>query len=103
MFVSASATLTAGAAGRYATALFEIAKDAGIIAAVEADLDSLQGALNESADLQSVMASPIYSRDEQAAVLAAITKKMGLGPEVSNTVALMAANRRLFVLQSACR
>ncbi len=95
VFVSASATLTAGAAGRYATALFEIAKDAGNIAAVEADLDQLQNALNDSADLQSVMASPIISRDDQGAVLAAITKKLGLGSIVSNTVALMAANRRL--------
>ncbi len=96
--MSASATLTAGAAGRYATALFEIAKDAGNIAAVESDLDQLQAAINESSDLQAVLASPIYSRDEQAGVLAAITKKMGLGSVVSNTVALMAANRRLFVL-----
>ncbi len=98
VFVSASATLTAGAAGRYATALFEIAKDAGNIAAIEADLDSLQSAIDSSSDLQAVMASPIYSREEQGAVLAAITKKMGLGSVVSNTVALMAANRRLFVL-----
>ena len=96
--MSASANLTAGAAGRYATALFEIAKEAGNIAAVEADLDSLETALADSADLKGLISSPIHSREDQAKVLAAIAAKMGLGSEVSNTVALMAANRRLFVL-----
>ena len=96
--MSASATLTAGAAGRYATALFEIAKDADTVAAVEADLDSLQTALDDSADLQGLISSPIHSRDSQAGVLATICAKMELGSMVSNTVALLAANRRLFVL-----
>ncbi len=97
--MSATASITAGASGRYAIALFEIAKEAGNLAAIEADLDSLQGALTASADLQSLTVSPLLSRDEQGKALRALTDKMGLGAEVSNTVALMAANRRLFVLE----
>ncbi len=98
VFVSATASITAGASGRYAIALFEIAKEAGKLAAVEADLDSLQGALDESADLRDLISSPLLSRDEQGKALRALTDKMGLGAEVANTVALMAENRRLFVL-----
>ncbi len=96
--MSATASITAGASGRYAIALFQIAKEAKALAAIEADLDSLQGALNDSADLRDVTASPLLSREVQGKALRALTDKMALGAEVSNTVALMAANRRLFVL-----
>jgi len=99
VFVSATASITAGASGRYAIALFEIAKEANNLAAVEADLDQLQAALNESADLRDVTSSPLLSREVQGKALRALTDKMGLGAEVSNTVALMAAKHRLFVLE----
>ncbi len=95
MFVSATASITAGAAGRYATALFEIAREGKKLPAIEADLDSLASALNDSADLRDLIASPIYSREAQAGVMAAVAKKMGLGAEVSNTLSVLAGNRRL--------
>ncbi len=96
--VASSAFLTSGAAGRYATALFEIARDDGKLDKVEEDVTALEAALADSDDLTAMIHSPIPSRAEQGAAMAAIAAKMGLGPEVSNTVALMAANRRLFVL-----
>jgi len=96
--VSATASITAGASGRYAIALFEIAKEAKNLAAIEADLDSLQAALDESADLRDLTTSPLLSREEQGKAMRALTDKMELGSEASNTVALMAENRRLFVL-----
>ncbi len=96
--MSATASITAGASGRYAIALFEIAKEAKNLAAVEADLDSLQAALDESADLRALTTSPLLSREEQGRAMRALTDKMELGPEAANTVALMAENRRLYVL-----
>ena len=96
--MSATASITAGASGRYAIALFEIAKEAKNLAAIEADLDSLQAALDESADLRDLTTSPLLSREEQGKAMRALTDKMELGSEASNTVALMAENRRLFVL-----
>jgi F-type H+-transporting ATPase subunit delta len=98
VFVSATASITAGASGRYAIALFEIAKEAKTLAAIEADLDSLQAALDESADLRDVISSPLLSREEQGKAMRALTDKMALGAEAANTVALMAENRRLYVL-----
>jgi F-type H+-transporting ATPase subunit delta len=98
VFVSATASITAGASGRYAIALFEIAKEAKNMAAVEADLDSLQAALDSSADLRDVISSPLLSREEQGKAMRALTDKMALGAEAANTVALMAENRRLYVL-----
>ena len=98
VFVSATASITAGASGRYAIALFEIAREANKLAAVESDLDSLQAALDESAELRDVISSPLLSREEQGKAMRALTDKMGLGAEVANTVALMAENRRLNTL-----
>lgn len=97
--MSSSASLTSGVAGRYATALFELAKEADSIEKVEADLQDLEDALSASPELRSLIASPIYSREQQGMVLRSIVEKMGIGFEVGNTVGLMAKNRRLFVLK----
>lgn len=96
--MSSSASLTAGVAGRYATALFELAREGKAIDRLEKDIDALGAALKESEDLRDLISSPIYTRADQAAALKTISAKMGLGPEVSNTLGVMAANRRLFVL-----
>ncbi|QDL91983.1 F0F1 ATP synthase subunit delta [Paroceanicella profunda] len=98
MTVSASATLVSGAAGRYATALFELATEANAVSLIEADLAALQAALDDSSDLRDVIKSPVYSREDQARAMAALAQKMELGVYVTSTVQLMAANRRLFVL-----
>lgn len=95
--MSSSASLTSGVAGRYATALFEIAKDAGTLDKVETDLSALQAALAESVDLRAAIASPVFSRADLGAAVQAIAARMALGPEVTNTLRLMAHNRRLFV------
>ncbi|RMH48178.1 MAG: F0F1 ATP synthase subunit delta [Alphaproteobacteria bacterium] len=97
MTVSAK-TLTSGIAGRYATALFELAQEEDALAEVERDLGTLESALAESADLRAMIASPLYSREEQGRAIAALARAMGLGTLVTNTLALMAAKRRLFVL-----
>jgi F-type H+-transporting ATPase subunit delta len=96
--VAESASLSAGIAGRYATALFEIARDSKSFTAIEGELDALAAALADSADLRDLVSSPVYTRDQQAGSMAAIAAKMGLGSMVTNTLGLLAAKRRLFVL-----
>jgi F-type H+-transporting ATPase subunit delta len=98
--VSATESFSHGIAGRYATALFELAKEAKKLPALEKDVDALSSALDASADLRQLIASPVHTRDEQGAAMAAIGKKLKLGKETGNTVALMAAKRRLFALPS---
>lgn len=101
--VSDTASLTSGISGRYATALFELAKDAGQIDAVERDLKELEQALADSEDLRSLINSPIYSRAQQGAAIKAVAEKMGLSGLVSNTLQLMAAKRRLFALPAMAK
>ncbi|RED18641.1 ATP synthase subunit delta [Pontivivens insulae] len=92
-----------GIAGRYATALFELAQEENALAQVEGDLDTLQAALNESADLRDLTTSPVYSREDQQSGMRALASAMGLGNTVTNTLALMASRRRLFVLEDVIK
>lgn len=96
--MSEPASISSGIAARYATALFDLAKDEGALAALEGDVDALDAALADSADLRDLISSPLYMRDEQGAAIVAIAGKMGLGALTANTLALMAGKRRLFVL-----
>ena len=96
--MSEPASISAAIAGRYATAIFELSREAGSIAALEADVAGLDAALKDSAELRDLIASPVYSRDEQAAAIGAIAAKMGLSAPLANGLALMAAKRRLFAL-----
>jgi F-type H+-transporting ATPase subunit delta len=96
--VASSATLTSGVAGRYATALFEIAKDGKLLDEVERDIAEIEAIHANSADFRELLASPVHTREEQGKAIAAIAAAMGLGTTVTNTLGLMAANRRLFVV-----
>ena len=96
--MSEPASISTGIAARYATALFDLAKEEGGLKALEADADALAAALAASPELVAMIGSPVVSRDEQAGAIAAIAAKMGLSTLVANTLALMAQKRRLFVL-----
>lgn len=96
--MSEPASISTSIAARYATAVYEIAKDGNAVASLETDLGALKTALSESEDFRALIHSPIYSRDEQGAAISAIAAKMGLSDTMANTLALMAQNRRLFVL-----
>lgn len=96
--VSEPASISTSIAARYATAVYDIAKDGDNVKALEADLDALQAAMNDSEDFRTLIHSPIYTREEQAGAISAIAAKMNLTDTVANTLALMAQKRRLFVV-----
>lgn len=93
-----AASISSGIAARYAAALFELTDEAGALPALEADVAALEGALEASADLRAMIASPVLRREEQGAAIAAVAEAMGLSRLTANTLALMASKRRLFVL-----
>jgi len=96
--VSEPVSISNGIAQRYATAIFDLAKEGKKLQAVETDVAALDAALAESDDLMNLINSPVYSRDEQGKSIAAIVTKMKLSPVVANALGLMAQKRRLFVL-----
>ena len=91
-------TMTASVAGRYASALFDLAKEQNAVAAVEADLGKFDALLGMSEDLRNLVQSPVVSATEQGKALAAVLAKAGIGGTTANFVALVAKNRRLFVI-----
>jgi F-type H+-transporting ATPase subunit delta len=90
--------MTASVAGRYASALFDLAKDQNAVAAVEADLSTFSAMLDMSQDLRSVIKSPVIGADEQGKALSAVLAKAGIGGMAANFIQLVARNRRLFVI-----
>ncbi|MBT8442162.1 MAG: F0F1 ATP synthase subunit delta [Gammaproteobacteria bacterium] len=96
--MSESASISTGIAARYATAVFELAKDGKELDALEGDIATLAAAISESADFRDLIHSPVYSREAQGNAIGAIAEKMGLSGTVANTLRLMASKRRLFVL-----
>jgi len=93
----------ASVAGRYASALFEVATDGGKVAEVEADLAKFEALCGESADLTSLIRSPVIAADDQANALAAVLTKAGVSTITINFFKLLAKNRRLFVAADVVR
>ena len=96
-------SIVAGVAGRYATALFDLAKDDGALDAVAQDLNRFDGMLAESKDLERLVRSPVFSADDQGRALSALLGKAALSPLSVNFFKLLAANRRLFVVNDVIK
>jgi F-type H+-transporting ATPase subunit delta len=98
--VAAEGTGTSGIADRYATALFELARDSSAIDGTAADLDRLHAMIDESADLRRLLRSPIFSREQQTRAVEAILERAGVSALTRRFVGVVARNRRLFALEA---
>lgn len=87
-----------GVAGRYATALYDLAKESNAADEVAAALAAFQSLLDESADLKRLVKSPVFSAAEQVKALDAVLAKAEIGGVAANFLRLVATKRRLFVL-----
>ena len=96
--MSESASISSGIAQRYATAVFDLTREAKALKSLEADVDALDAALSASEDLRRMISSPLFPRDEQRRAIVALADKMKLSQTVTGALGLMAQNRRLFAL-----
>lgn len=94
--MASNETVVEGVAGRYASALFDLAKEASQVSEVEADLKKFQAMLGESEDLVRLVRSPVISTEDQSKAIGAIVSKAGIGGLAANFFKLIADNRRLF-------
>ena len=101
--MSETASISMGVASRYAKAIFDLVLESDEVAELENDVESLSDALDKSQELRDLIASPLYTRDDQKAAIVAIGTKMKLLANLNNTLALMASKRRLFVMGSFLR
>lgn len=93
-----SVSVSTGIAVRYATALFDLALEENQIQVLSNDILTVQELLDKGGSFNSMIISPIYSREDMAAAVKAIAERVGLGQFMKNTLSLMASNRRLFTL-----
>lgn len=98
-----SAGIKASLAGRYASALFDLASEAGTVSAVETDLDNLRAALAESAELRALICNPEVSRSALGRVVAGLADHLGLSGLTKNFLGVLADNRRLSALPAMIR
>jgi F-type H+-transporting ATPase subunit delta len=96
--VPSSKTGASGLAGRYATALFDLASEQKALDAVANDLKALSQMMAESAELVRLIASPVIARDDQAKAMTALAERAGFHPLTRNIIGVLAMNRRLFAL-----
>ena len=101
--VAAEDPSVSGVSGRYATALFELARDEKSVDAVKADLDKFNAMLDESADLKRLVRSPVFGADVQQKALAAVLDSAGITGIAANVLKVLTANRRLFAVADVIR
>jgi len=96
--VASRKLVVSGLSGRYAIALFDLAVEKKALKDVAGDVDVLTKMLAESDDLQRLVTSPIISRKDQGAAVAALAEKAKLQALTANFLGALAANRRLSAL-----
>ncbi len=92
-----------GVSGRYATALFELARDEKSVDTVKTDLERFSAMLADSDELKRLVRSPVFSADVQSKALAAVLDKAGISGISANFLKVLTNNRRLFVVSDVIR
>jgi F-type H+-transporting ATPase subunit delta len=101
--VETSGGIRASLAGRYASALFDLARDERQIDAVGRSLDMLNQALLDSKDFAELIESPLVSRDEAGKAFAALAPQLGIDPITANFLGVLARNGRKLELRRVIR
>lgn len=96
--MSSSNSGASGLAGRYATALYDLADAEKRLDAIVADIDALAGMIAESEDLRRLLLSPVISADNQKKAMMALAEKADFNDLTRRFIGVVAANRRLFVM-----
>ena len=96
--MSSDEPIIAGMAGRYATALFDLALEEGSLDEISEQLAEFGGLLDDSPELARLVRSPAFTSDEKERALSAVLAKTDIGGTVSNFLRLVASKGRLFAL-----
>jgi F-type H+-transporting ATPase subunit delta len=96
--VAQGGSVMSGVAGRYASALFELAQETGSVDEVSKALDEFDALIAGSDDLQRLVKNPVFTAEEQTAAVGALLKKAKIGGIAGNFISLVASKRRLFAL-----
>ena len=98
-----SGGIQASLAGRYATALFGLARDENQIDAVTRSLDTLEAAMAESADFRTLVTSPLVGRAQAGKAIRALTPTLGVDTITAKFLGVLADNGRLSELKAVIK
>ena len=98
-----SGGIRASLAGRYASALFDLARDQRQIESVGKSLDALGAALLDSKDFIELVTSPLVSREEAGKAFAGLAPQLGIDPITANFLGVLARNGRKGELRNVIR
>jgi len=82
------------AAARYASAVFDLAKEANALETVEQDFAKVAAAWKESSDLREAARSPLIDPETKARALVAVAEKLGVSDLGRKLIGVAAQNRR---------
>ena len=91
--------MTAGVAGRYASALFGLAQEQSRLDEVDRDLGKFRSLLDASSDLKRLVNSPAFAAEDQQRALKAVMDWAAIGATTGNFLGVVARNRRLFAAE----
>lgn len=98
-----SGGIQASLSGRYALALFELARDTKQLDSVAESLSGLKTALAESDALRNLTTSPVIGREAATKTVAALAASMGLDALTGKFLGVLAQARRLSQLPAVIR
>jgi len=98
--VDNSGGIQASLAGRYATALFGLARDEKQIDAVTRSLATVEAAIAESPDLRTLATSPLIDRVDAGRAMRAVTPTLGIDPITGKFLGVLADKGRLRELKA---
>jgi len=101
--VATAEPIVSGMAGRYATALFELALENNAIDSVRADLEKFDKLVEDVADLDRLVRSPVFTAEEQTRAVGSVLDQAGIGGLAGKFIRLVASNRRLFASREMIR
>jgi len=101
--VETSGGIQASLAGRYASALFDLAREEKQIESVTGSLDRLTQALADSREFEQLIASPLVDREEASKAFSAVATRLELDPITSNFLQVLARNGRKGQLPQVAR
>jgi F-type H+-transporting ATPase subunit delta len=99
MPAAAEHPITTGMAGRYATALFELALEQKAVDGVKVDLERFDALVADSDDLRRLVRSPVFTAEEQMRALRALLDQAGISGLAAKFLLLITSNRRLFAVR----
>jgi F-type H+-transporting ATPase subunit delta len=101
--VAEEGPIVSGIAGRYASALFDLAVEQGAVDRVKTELESFDQSIQGSEDLQRLVRNPVFSAEQQVAAVGALLERGGIGGLTANFLKLVATRRRLFAVRDMVR